>query len=423
MPGKQSILILGAGIAGISCAYYLSKSDLFEEIIVIDKLPPLSFTTACSGENFREYWPQPMMNQFVSRSIKLMQGLSQDCENCFAMKYSGYDFVTHQQNHTIFPVNLDDMHSPETLVRVADTKTIQTQKPYLDQSIQAVEHINNAGSIDVYALGSRLLRLAKDNGVRFIQDEVIDIATDSTGYQLALISSGTINAQNLLLASGPFIAEHAKNLGFELPVYNFKQRKFVFRDSNKVIPRDMPFTIYADAQFLDWSTEEKLLIQDDQDFQWLLDEFPAGLHIKPEGQDQIKMGWAYNQQAEAPQWDVFSDDEFVSVVLKGGSRFIPGLAVYAEEIPTSIRHFAGYYTRTDDNLPLIGKLDQGLYTAGSLAGFGTMAACATGELITQIISREATSASLPEIAKYFSPLRFGNLELMQEILQYPSGQL
>jgi len=51
------IIILGAGITGVSSAYYLSKKGDFDEAILIDKLPPLAFTTSCSGENFREYWP------------------------------------------------------------------------------------------------------------------------------------------------------------------------------------------------------------------------------------------------------------------------------------------------------------------------------------------------------------------------------
>lgn len=420
---NKKIVILGAGIAGAASAYYLSKLNLKLEIVVIDKLSPLSFTTSCSGENFREYWPQPMMNEFIGRSIELMKDLDSVYDNCFKLKYSGYDFVTQQTNHSIFPTeNL----ATNVIERLEDKIKIRSLKPYLDESISAIEHIKNAGSIDVYALGSLFIKLAKENGVRFITDEVIDIEKN-TAFKVHLKSKLLIESDYLLLASGPFINNHINMLGHDLPIYNTKQRKFVFKDTKNIIPRYMPFTIYADKQFLDWNDEERQLINNDEDFQWLLKEFPAGLHIKPEGQDQIKMGWAYNTEKEEPQWDIFADDEFVSVVLKGVSRFIPKLSYYAENMPPSVVHFAGYYTRTDDNLPVIGKVDEGLYTVGAFAGYGTMAACATGELISSLIKQDSKhdseSNKLPDYSRYFSPLRFNDDDMMQEISQYPSGQL
>ena len=420
MKKNRSIAILGAGISGVSSACYLSKQGVFDEIIVIDKLQPLSFTTSCSGENFREYWPQPMMNTFIGHSIDLMKAFSKDCDNCFNMKYSGYDFVTHKDNHSIFPLTDKDSGEIGDIQRLEDHELIQKTKPYLDDSVKAVEHINKAGSIEVYALGSMLLKLARQNGVKLLTEEVVELdRTASSQFKLSFESGASLETTDLLLASGPFIQQHAKSLGYDLPIYNIKQRKFVFKDIKQIIPRDMPFTIYADSQYLQWNPDEEKLMNEHEEYHWLLEEFPAGLHIKPEGQDQIKMGWAYNQQQEQPQWDIFADDEFVSVVLKGASRFIPAISAYADEIPTSVTHFAGYYTRTDDNLPVMGELEQGLYVSGAFAGYGTMAGYASGELMAKIITKQQT----PEYLKYFSPDRFENTALMEEISKCPSGQL
>ena len=49
---EVEIAIIGAGIAGIAAAHYLSESGA-QDILIVDKLQPLSLTTACSGENFR----------------------------------------------------------------------------------------------------------------------------------------------------------------------------------------------------------------------------------------------------------------------------------------------------------------------------------------------------------------------------------
>ncbi len=175
MNEKKTIAILGAGITGVSSAYYLSQQGGFGEIILIDKLPPLSFTTSCSGENFREYWPQPMMNQFIGHSIDLMKAFSQECDNCFNMKYSGYDFVTHKENHSIFPLEESDTGEVGDIQRLEDQTLIRINKPYLDSEVKAVEHINRAGSIEVYALGSMLLKLARQNGVKVLSEEVVGL--------------------------------------------------------------------------------------------------------------------------------------------------------------------------------------------------------------------------------------------------------
>ena len=72
------ITICGAGIAGIATAYYLAVKYHQLNIILIDKNQPMSLTTSKSGENFRDYWPQPCMTALTRRSIDLMQALADD---------------------------------------------------------------------------------------------------------------------------------------------------------------------------------------------------------------------------------------------------------------------------------------------------------------------------------------------------------
>lgn len=96
----MKIAICGAGIAGVATAYYLLQKRTDLEIIVIDKQQPLSFTTSKSGENFRDYWPQPAMQQFVGHSIDLMQELLElHGQDAFEMTFSGYNFITHQRDN------------------------------------------------------------------------------------------------------------------------------------------------------------------------------------------------------------------------------------------------------------------------------------------------------------------------------------
>jgi glycine/D-amino acid oxidase-like deaminating enzyme len=229
------------------------------------------------------------------------------------------------------------------------------------------------------------------------------------------------HTQRLVLAAGPFNGNLASQLDVTLPVRNFLQRKIVVPDPAGLVPRDMPFTIFADPHRLNWSDEERDLIGSDPDFAWLLREFPPGLHIKPEPGGRIKLGWAYNRQPEEPRWEPRAEEVFADLVMRGASRFIPALAAYVADMPTPVVDFAGYYNRTKDNLPLVGPLGpDGLYTVAALSGYGTMMACAVGELCAAWMN----GTELPPYARHFHPNRFADEKTMQEITAVSAdGQL
>ncbi len=415
MMKRCEIAVSGAGIAGIATAYYLSTKYGQGRVVLIDRLPPMSLTTSKSGENFRDYWPHSCMASFAGRSLDLMQGLADESGDEFDIRWSGYDFVSESADREVFPADPRRGMHPD-LKRTCDPRAIRQQYPHLAETIRQVVHIERAGAIDVYALGSLLLSRARAAGVELVQGTVESIEQTSSGFALHLATAdgrACLTANRLVLAAGPFVNELAGMLGIELPVRSFLQRKIVIPDPERIIPREMPFTVFADPQILNWSDEETQLIDEDPDYLWLLDEFPGGLHVKPESRDQIKLGWAYNRTPEPPRWDPQDDINFPSIVLRGASRFIPALDRYAgDRIPTPVVQYSGYYTRTRENWPLIGPLEpEGLYAVAALSGYGTMCACAAGELGADWIM----GGSLPDFARNFHPDRYSDRAILAEI--------
>ena len=70
------IAIIGAGIVGIAAAYYLKKLSSDTSVVLIDATEPMALTSAQSGENYRNWWPHPVMTAFTDRSIDLMEDLA-----------------------------------------------------------------------------------------------------------------------------------------------------------------------------------------------------------------------------------------------------------------------------------------------------------------------------------------------------------
>ena len=416
------IAICGAGIAGVATAYYLAVKCRQRGVVLIDRLQPLSLTTSKSGENIRDYWPQPCMASLSDHSIELMEELAEESSDVFKLRFSGYDFVSESPSRAIFPAEHYGGQRPANII---DRTSIHQAFPWLSDAISQVVHIPRAGTIDVYALGSLLLDRARRAGVEMLQARVWAIHQTASGsFELQVDCNGavaTLRAEKLVLAAGPFTSELAGMLGIELPIENFLQRKIVIKDPLRIVPRDMPFTVFADPQQLNWNDEERELISADPDYCWLADEFPAGLHIKPESRDQVKLGWAYNRLPSIPRWEPQDDVDFPNIVVRGASRFMPALKAYVEELPTPVVQMAGYYSRTPENWPLIGPLEvEGCFAVAALSGFGTMAACAAGELCAAWM----TDKPLPGYARNFHPDRYSDPEIMTEISQIESdGQL
>jgi glycine/D-amino acid oxidase-like deaminating enzyme len=317
---------------------------------------------------------------------------------------------------------------PDGADLLLDKQIIKTAFPHFSDDIQVVIHARRCGAVSAQQLGVYLLEEAKRLGVRELRGELVAVEQDRGGIKaVEVVTTGKkdrIETTKFINAAGPFVPHVAAMLDVQLPIFSVLQQKVAIQDHLGVVPRDAPFTICMDEQHLDWSDDESQLLRSEPEYQWLLGGFPGGVHIKPEGgRDSawIKLGWAFNRTIEQPAWEPEGTPEFPDIVLRGASQLIPGLKQYVGHIPKPVVHYAGYYTKTKENLPVIGPLDiEGAYTIGALSGFGTMVSCAAGELIAAWVA----GGELPDyagqlsLARYDDPAYIVSLDSMQ-----PDGEL
>jgi glycine/D-amino acid oxidase-like deaminating enzyme len=209
-------------------------------------------------------------------------------------------------------------------------------------------------------------------------------------------------------------------LGEKLPVVSELHLKVAFKEHRRIVPPDAPMLIWSDPQTIDWSPEVSGMLGEDPDTRYLLDELPASCHGRPEGavdSPYVLALWEYRRRAMQPTWPVPLDPLYPEVVMRGMSAMIPGLSAYRQRMPQSVVD-GGYYTKTPDNLPLIGPLTtQGAYVVGALSGFGVMAAAGAGELA----ALHVTGAGLPDYAQAFFPSRFDDPAYLQTIRAESDG--
>ncbi|MGC8810577.1 MAG: NAD(P)/FAD-dependent oxidoreductase [bacterium] len=452
------ILICGAGIAGVAAAYHLSVKQGIRDILLIDERPPLSLTSDKSTECYRNWWPGPgdAMVRLMNRSIDLLEELAEESGNCFHLNRRGYLFATAEprnlqrfqevaeeeaklgagpvRGHSKFnnssyqpspPQNFIDQLAGSDLI--TDQELIKNNFPYLSSDTIALLHARRCGWLSAQQLGMYMLEKAREHGTVFRQARLEGIKVVKEKIEAVFIREDDrqvlLPTRYLVIAAGPFLPHVARMLGLELPVFHELHTKVVFHDYLRVIDREAPLLIWTDPVFLPWSAEERASLQEFAETQYLLEEFPSGVHCRPEGgpdSDVILIIWTYDIRPVEPVFPFAVDPHYAEICLRGLARMIPGLERYFRRMPKPVID-GGYYTKTRENRPLIGPLPvEGAFVIGALSGFGIMASCAAGELL----AAHLTKSELPSYAPAFCLERYDDPEYKRLLENWPdTGQL
>jgi len=437
-------LIVGAGIIGISTAYYLKRLAPDLSVILVDAGQPMAFTSAQSGENYRNWWPHPVMTAFTNHSIDLMEQIAQATGNRINMNRRGYvlasrspatdDFMTelnagyagssadsirvHDQSSSdiyVPPLVGDWDLAPSGVDVLKNPNLIRSTFPSFAHDIRSIVHIRRAGSISGQQLGQYMLEGFRAAGGHRISGKVTAIERVASFRTHLTAQAAEVRSDRIVNAAGPFVDEIAKMMGVRLPIRNTLQQKIAFEDVAQTIPRQMPFSIDLDTQTIDWSEEERELVAEDSELAWLANEMQGGIHCRPDGGDHgtwIRLGWAFSEANVLPTTEPPILDFFPEIVLRGAARLNPSLKHYYGGFPRGMHQYCGYYTMTEENWPLIGEMGvDGAFVAGAMSGFGTMAACASGELCAGWV----VGRNLPRYALPLSLERYGDPDLVAEM--------
>jgi glycine/D-amino acid oxidase-like deaminating enzyme len=181
--------------------------------------------------------------------------------------------------------------------------------------------------------------------------------------------------------------------------------------------------IWTDPVTLPWSDEERSELGRSPEYRHLLEEFPAGVHGRPEGAGEspvVLLIWTYDTDPVEPTFPVPFDAVNPEILIRGMSRIVPGLSAYFSRLPRGVID-GGYYTKTQENRLLAGPLPvEGAYIIGALSGYGLMSSNGAADLLADYIS----GRPLPTYAPAFRLDRYDDPEYKELLARWgDSGQL
>ncbi len=434
------IVICGAGIAGIAAAYHLAVEHGFVNVVIVEPGNPLSLTSDKSTEAYRNWWPGPdrAMTAFMNRSIDLIEGIARATDNRINLNRRGYVFATADAAKVSFlktmaitaetrgggPARFHETAasaytpSPERGFDfpltgadvITDTSLIRAHFPYLAPQTVAVVHARRAGWLSAQQLGMVMLEAVRERGVKILHGEVVEIGTEGGRVRSVQVAHQgerrLLDATHLVLATGPMQKKVAELIGVDLPIIAERHFKVSFPDTLGAVPRSAPMMIWLDEQHLPWSDEERALLTEDKEAEWLFGKFPAGVHGRPDGATATIILYNHHGEATDVVFPLPEPAHYAEIALRGMSTMVPALRAYNGKVARPYID-GGYYIKTQENRPLIGPLPvEGAYISGAFSGFGVMASCASGELIASYI----TESALPDYAPAFLLSRYQDAE-------------
>jgi len=454
---RAEVVICGAGIAGVAAAYHLAVRRGVTDIVLIDERPPLTLTSDKSAECYRNWWPGPgdAMVRLMNRSIDLLEELARASGNVFRMNRRGYLFATADASRV--PMFIERAREAEALgggpARVhssagsdyrpapadgfedqptgtdviTEPSLIRRHFPYLSNETVALAHARRCGWFSGQQLGMYLLERAREKGVRLLEGRVDRI--DTSGGRVREVTVATHGGQQTIAtprfvnAAGPFVKPIARMLGVDLPVFSERHAKLAFNDVLGAVPRHAPLLIWTDPVTLPWSDEERGELGRSPELRHLLEEFPAGVHGRPEGGGDspvVLLIWTYDADPVEPSFPVSFESVHPEILVRGMSRIVPGLSAYFTRLPRGVID-GGYYTKTEENRLLSGPLPvEGAYIIGALSGYGLMSSNGAADLLADYIS----GRPLPSYAPAFRLDRYDDPEYKELLARWgDSGQL
>jgi sarcosine oxidase, subunit beta len=410
------VVIVGAGIAGVSAAYHLAVRHGIGNVVLVDSRPPLTLTSDKSTECYRNWWPDRPMVGLMNRSIDIFEELSEETE--FGLNRNGYLFVTgSEETMTTLTAQVAAVSELGATAEALGPAQLRDSYPYVTDVARGAVRVDRAGWLRAQDLGQWMLDRARDAGARLTTGQVVAVGDGHVG-----LSDGTsISTPAVVVAAGPLSGEVAGYAGVELPLFSELHLKVAFKDHLGVIPRDAPMTIWSDTQRIEWSQEERegLAAMGRLD---VLGEMPIYCHFRPEGGKESPYFvalWEYHGQVGDPSWPLPEDSLYPEVVMRGLTTMVPGLAAYADRLPESVVD-GGYYTKTRENRPLIGPSGvEGVHLLTGMSGFGVMVSAGAADLL----ARHLVGDTLPDYANAFLLRRYEDPSYVAGLDKAASGQL
>ena len=374
-PLRTEVVIIGAGIVGAMCAYYVNRAGL--KAIVIDRGTVASGTTGAGEGNIMvsDKSPGPEL-ELALKSRDMWFEVAQDLGNEFELVAKGGLAVSRGDASSLFELSNSQSVAGVQTKRVGASE-IQELEPFISKAIQNGVHYPQDAQCQPMLAAAHILRQLQRRGLEFIgHQEVLKIERKSENLTVRT-STLEIKSDFVVNAAGTWAGEIARLAGSELPI--MPRRGFILVTAP--LPKYVNHKVY-DSDYVD------NVASSDADLQ-------TSTVIEGTQSGTILIG----ASRERVGFDKSISVSVIQRLARQATSLFPVLAG-----AQLLRVYNGFRPYSPDHLPVIGadSLIPGLYHCAGHEGAGIGLSAGSGKVIAQLIKNETPMVN-PEP---FSPARF-----------------
>ena len=351
MEKTADIVIIGAGIIGVSIAYYLGKRGAKNVVLLEKDLIGMGSTGLCAG-GIRRQWSTEVNMQFAMKSFEVFQNFEEEFGVSPEFHQIGYLFLARDEEELeSFKKNIEFQNRFGVPSKLLTREEIKKACPFLNvEDVVGGAFCDTDGYAGPTEVTNAIAKEARRHGVKILEKiEVISIEVSKDRIVSVTTRDGRVETRTVVNAAGPYAANVGKLAGVEIPVNPIRRQLFVTNPFDK-IPRSVPLTIDHKQNF----------------------------YFRREGECVLLSG----PQDEKPSFNLTTDfDSMVQTAEKAMHR------VPVFEKAKINRGWAGLYEISPDNHAILGKVPEveGLILAVGFSGHGFQHGPAAGMTIAELI--------------------------------------
>ena len=349
LPERAEIVIVGAGIMGLSIAYNLARRGL-TDLVILERGYLAHGASGRNGGGVRQQWTNELNVRLMQQSVERCRRFARELGVNVWFRQGGYLFLARTaaemgwlernvalQNRCGLPTRLLDPGDVQGLVPELDTTGI------LGAAYNGSDGILFPWPF-LWGYGKRAVEL----GARlytFTGVDAIDAEPDDT-YRVHT-SRGTVHARRVINAAGAWSRDIARLVGVELPTYPVRHE----------ICSSEPLKPFLGP---------------------MVSELSTGLYVSQSMRGEIVGGVSMHD--EGPTISMGSRLRFLSLYARRLTRLMPVLG----DIKV-LRQWAGPYENSPDGNPILGEPPNrpGFFLAAGFVGHGFMMAPIVGDLYAE----------------------------------------
>ncbi|MDM8534180.1 FAD-dependent oxidoreductase [Clostridiaceae bacterium HSG29] len=375
-------VIIGGGIIGLSCAYYLTLKN--KKVALIEKNQIGNGASgACDDMILLQSKKPGKILEMAIESLDIYKGLSKELNYDIGFHNRGGMILIDKEEQIPFMEDYVKQQKKYGLnIEMIDEKAVKKLHPYVKDGILAATYGSEDSQVNPLYVMRAFLSSCISKGMEVYKGSGIkELKNNNGNWQITLDNDVTIESESVVNAAGAWSREIGKLIDIDIPIEPLKGQIAVTEN----VPMLGKENIWS-ADYIISKLKPELVNHSER-----FKELGVGLSFTQTGEGNYLIG----STRERGNFNKNTDKEVIELLTNQIVEFFPIL----KDVHI-IRTFAGFRPSSVDGKPIISEVKgkKGFYIASGHGGDGIALAPATGKIIAEMICKEKPSLDISEFS-------------------------